>query len=128
MQLFDDQQLTISQYETSAKICSLTSVLFILLTLSVCLLLYSKQPSCPHTGQCYSNTELATVCRFRMAATELIFFAATAALSFSHHSSLGKSIDQLCPAVDENSETCVCRTSQGIIDLTALANRDGTAR
>lgn len=35
---------------------------------------------------------------------------------------------KLCPEVDGNSETCVCRSPKGILDLRALSNRNGTAR
>ena len=35
---------------------------------------------------------------------------------------------KLCPEVDGNSESCVCRSPKGILDLRALSNRNGTAR
>ena len=33
-----------------------------------------------------------------------------------------------CPPVDGRSETCVCQHDKGIIDVTPLANDDGTAK
>jgi hypothetical protein len=33
-----------------------------------------------------------------------------------------------CPPVDGRSETCVCQHDKGIIDVTPLANHDGTAK
>ena len=33
-----------------------------------------------------------------------------------------------CPAVPGRSETCVCKTDKGVIDLTSLSKKDGTAR
>ena len=33
-----------------------------------------------------------------------------------------------CPPAPGRSETCVCQTDRGVIDLTSLSNRDGSAR
>ena len=33
-----------------------------------------------------------------------------------------------CPPAPGRSETCVCKTDKGIIDLTVLSNTDGTPR
>jgi len=35
---------------------------------------------------------------------------------------------EICPAVDDNSETCICQSPKGVIDLRQLSNRNGTAR
>ena len=33
-----------------------------------------------------------------------------------------------CPPAPGRTETCVCKTSEGVIDMTPFANSDGTAR
>ena len=33
-----------------------------------------------------------------------------------------------CPSAPGRSETCVCKTDKGIIDVTPLSRKDGTAR
>ena len=42
--------------------------------------------------------------------------------------SLAEQTIQLCPEVDGNSETCVCKSPDGIIDLRDLSSRNGTPR
>ncbi len=41
---------------------------------------------------------------------------------------LSEPTGEMCPEVDENSESCVCRSPEGILDLRELSNRNGTAR
>ena len=33
-----------------------------------------------------------------------------------------------CPPAPGRTESCVCQTDKGVIDMTSLSNRDGTAR
>lgn len=33
-----------------------------------------------------------------------------------------------CPPAPGRSESCVCKTNKGVIDLTVFSNKDGTAR
>lgn len=40
---------------------------------------------------------------------------------------LAQQTGKKCPPVEGRSETCVCKSDKGIIDVTPLSKKDGTA-
>ena len=42
--------------------------------------------------------------------------------------STGQQTGTRCPPAPGRSETCVCKTDKGVIDMTSLSNSDGSAR